>query len=108
MRMSVNSIASSINIKNLWKYKGDEGMVMQKDDSIKQDLRKKLAIKLERIVDEDEEPEDRIMRKSSSSKGKKKKVESSEINNYWEKASNAADVDRVEAAINERMDDIAH
>ena len=82
-------------------------MVMQKDDSIKQDLRKKLAIKLERIVDEDEEAEDRIMRKSSSSKGKKK-VESSEINNYWEKASNAADVDRVEAAINERMDDIAH
>lgn len=107
MRMSVNSIASSINIKNLWKYKGDEGMVMQKDDSIKQDLRKKLAIKLERIVDEDEEAEDRIMRKSSSSKGKKK-VESYEINNYWEKASNAADVDRVEAAINERMDDIAH
>ena len=82
-------------------------MVMQKDDSIKQDLRKKLAIKLERIVDEDEEAEDRIMRKSSSLKGKKK-VESSEINNYWEKASNVADVDRVEAAINERMDDIAH
>ena len=46
------------------------------------------------------------MKKSSSSKGKNK-VESSEINNYWEKASIAVDVDRVEAAMNERMDDIA-
>jgi len=38
----------------------------------------------------------------------KNEIDSPAVNNYWEKVSMDADVDRVEAAINKRMDDIAH
>jgi len=65
--MSVHSLASTIDLKNLWKYKGDEGIALTNDDRTQKKLRKKLGSKLEKILDEDEdEIEDHIDTNSNS------------------------------------------